>query len=626
MGLKTAGVGHFQIPTAPAVGTAVAQSASANTFGSYVQMTASTSAALYITGICITATLSAQSPNYVAVNIGTGGAGSETTVDTQVAGLPNVGTVTTSIFIPIEPPVPVANATRIACKTASDIASAISWKITLVCINQSNVVDDGTAMSANVVQINGGATNGNNATLSLAQLNIVNSAGDAMICSSTGSNGNGINASGNGTGAGVLATGGATGIGLFGQGGATSGAGAQLQGTGGGHGLRLSGTGANAGLSASGGATGHGISASGGGTSGNGINVQSGGASSDAVKFLANGTSGNGLVLTGVGGQSGLSCNGQGAGAAAIFTGGGTGPGAKFVGGATSGDGIDIVTTSGDGLSILPTAGNAIVATANGTSKHGFVITGGTAGTSDGLKCVAGTGGVDIRGNITGNVTGNLSGSVNSVTTGVTVTTNNDKTGYTLTVTPPTAATIATTVWQDLTSGGDFGTVGSIGALLKADINAPIGSIPTNPFTGTLAQIATQVWQDATASDFTTAGSIGLSLGGSLGTALFTAGKIKEVTLVDTLTTYTGDTPQTGDCFARLGAPAGASVSADIAAVKAQTNGIAAIPTNPLLATGAPANFASLVISALGVADANIRFVNAVQVKGAGVVGNTWGP
>lgn len=39
--------------------------------------------------------------------------------------------------------------------------------------------------------------------------------------------------------------------------------------------------------------------------------------------------------------------------------------------------------------------------------------------------------------------------------------------------------------------------------------------------------------------------------------------------LVDTVTTYTGNTPQTGDNFARLGAPAGASVSADIAANKA---------------------------------------------------------
>jgi hypothetical protein len=36
---------------------------------------------------------------------------------------------------------------------------------------------------------------------------------------------------------------------------------------------------------------------------------------------------------------------------------------------------------------------------------------------------------------------------------------------------------------------------------------------------------------------------------------------------LSTLTTYTGNTPQTGDAYARLGAPAGASVSADLAAV-----------------------------------------------------------
>lgn len=74
------------------------------------------------------------------------------------------------------------------------------------------------------------------------------------------------------------------------------------------------------------------------------------------------------------------------------------------------------------------------------------------------------TGAVTFTGGLTsaivGNVTGNLSGSVGSVTgavgsvtgavgsvtAGVTVTTNNDKTGYALTVTPPTAATIATAV------------------------------------------------------------------------------------------------------------------------------------------------------------------------------------
>lgn len=45
------------------------------------------------------------------------------------------------------------------------------------------------------------------------------------------------------------------------------------------------------------------------------------------------------------------------------------------------------------------------------------------------------------------------------------------------------------------------------------------------------------------------------------------AAKVAGVTLVDTLTTYTGNTAQTGDSFARLGAPAAASVSADILAI-----------------------------------------------------------
>jgi hypothetical protein len=41
-----------------------------------------------------------------------------------------------------------------------------------------------------------------------------------------------------------------------------------------------------------------------------------------------------------------------------------------------------------------------------------------------------------------------------------------------------------------------------------------------------------------------------------------------------TITTYTGNTPQTGDAYARLGAPAGASIAADVAAVKAETAAI----------------------------------------------------
>ena len=47
-----------------------------------------------------------------------------------------------------------------------------------------------------------------------------------------------------------------------------------------------------------------------------------------------------------------------------------------------------------------------------------------------------------------------------------------------------------------------------------------------------------------------------------------------DIQLADTVTTLTGHTAQTGDSFARLGAPAGASVSADVAAVKTDTAAI----------------------------------------------------
>ena len=50
--------------------------------------------------------------------------------------------------------------------------------------------------------------------------------------------------------------------------------------------------------------------------------------------------------------------------------------------------------------------------------------------------------------------------------------------------------------------------------------------------------------------------------------------KVQGVVLTDTVTTLTGHTAQTGDSFARLGAPAGASVSADILAIDNFVDGI----------------------------------------------------
>ena len=88
-----------------------------------------------------------------------------------------------------------------------------------------------------------------------------------------------------------------------------------------------------------------------------------------------------------------------------------------------------------------------------------------------------------------------------------------------------------------------------------------IDIIQTDTTTDIPAQIS--ALNNVAATDIVSAGAI---------TTL--AGAVVNVDLVDTLTTYTGNTVQTGDAFARLGAPAGASVSADIAEIEAQTDDI----------------------------------------------------
>lgn len=186
--------------------------------------------------------------------------------------------------------------------------------------DQTDFVDQVGPVISNIIQINGSSTSGNNATLSLAQLNIVNSSGSAIVATSTGGNGNGLSISGSGSGSGLVATGGTTGNGISSVGGATSGHGIIANGTtsghgivgqaagttfhgvyglgaGGGSGLAGLGNGAGHGLSVTAGITGHGISAVGGATNGNGITC------------TANG-SGEGLTAIGVGNVSILATQG----------------------------------------------------------------------------------------------------------------------------------------------------------------------------------------------------------------------------------------------------------------------------------------------------------------------------
>lgn len=135
---RASGGGNFLIPTGPAVGTTVASSASANTYGSWTEMTASTSAALYIVGVSIEFE-DLTNAGYIQLDIGTGAGGAESSVgETKVD--PDGTAYGGGAFVPIIPWIAVAASTRIACRTADVEAAANNHKITLHCINQSDVV------------------------------------------------------------------------------------------------------------------------------------------------------------------------------------------------------------------------------------------------------------------------------------------------------------------------------------------------------------------------------------------------------------------------------------------------------------------------------------------------------
>lgn len=133
--------------------------------------------------------------------------------------------------------------------------------------------------------------------------------GNALTLTSTGANGNGLAATGNGSGNGIMGTGGASGDGIEGQGGATNGIGMHMLGAG-------TGTGAlfNSGA----------------------------GASGDAVQMTALSTNGGGLVLQGKGTGDGMTATGGASahGDGVHFVGGGnvTGAGVRIAGGATDSD------------------------------------------------------------------------------------------------------------------------------------------------------------------------------------------------------------------------------------------------------------------------------------------------
>lgn len=135
-----------------------------------------------------------------------------------------------------------------------------------------------TGTNAGAVSFTGGMT-------------VSNAGGNALTLSSSGGNGNGLAASGNGTGDGIHAVAGATGRGIHAEGGATSGAGFNATAAAGNsNGITAVGNGSGHGIAATGGATGDGMHALGGATSGAGLVAEARGGNSNGLQGIGFGT------------------------------------------------------------------------------------------------------------------------------------------------------------------------------------------------------------------------------------------------------------------------------------------------------------------------------------------------
>lgn len=130
-----------------------------------------------------------------------------------------------------------------------------------------------------------------------------------------------------------------------------------------------------------------------------------------------------------------------------------------------------------------------------------------------------------------------------------------------------------------LSAGTGTGQLDFTSGVVKSNITQWLGTAVSTPTVAGVPNVNVRTWNDLTTVALplvpTVAGrTLGVAAGGQAGVDWANVGSPTTVlgltnTTIGTVTTYTGNTPQTGDSFARLGAPAGASVSADVAAIKA---------------------------------------------------------
>lgn len=242
-------------------------------------------------------------------------------------------------------------------------------------------------------------------------------------------------------------------------------------------------------------------------------------------------------------------------------------------------------------------------------------------------------------GSVTGNVGGNVVGSVASVTAGVTVTTNNDKTGYGL------SAAAVQAVWDALTSA--LTTVGSIGKRIADNLDAAISSRSTFAG-GAVASVTADVGITQGAAD-----KVWLSAARTLtsfGTLVADAAAAVWASVTRTLTAGTNIVLAKGTGVTGFNDPTSAATATavrtelttelgriDVAiSTRGTGTGTALDAAGVRLAVGlATANLdtqldalptAAENAAAIGVVSADVKKVNGVTVTGNGSTLTPWGP
>lgn len=208
------------------------------------------------------------------------------------------------------------------------------------------------------------------------------------------------------------------------------------------------------------------------------------------------------------------------------------------------------------------------------------------------------------------------------------------------TVTFPTGATLASTA--NITAGTittttnltNAPTSGDLTSTMKTSIGTAVAASAVASVTGNVGGNVSGSVGSVSGAVGSVTGNVGGNITGSVGSvaasgitsaSFATGATIPRVTLADTLTTYTSNTPQTGDCYAivnngtfgnsalntLLGTIAG-YVDTEVAAIKAKTDNL---PTDPADASDIAASFSSISSTLSTIASYIDTEVAAIKAK-----------